>query len=152
MYNKRLLTILLLVYALIMLYVLLWGLGRIAHANYLYNFTPFSTIKHYVTTDHFGPVQRLLNVVGNILAFVPFGALIPLVFKANFLRTVLIFLAGLLILETAQLVSKRGVFDVDDFILNTLGMALGYLIFKTLSLKTSRESTNPNSREANRKG
>ena len=31
--------------------------------------------------------------------------------------------------ETVQLVSKVGCFDVDDLILNTIGVALGYICY-----------------------
>ena len=34
-----------------------------------------------------------------------------------------------LVVETIQLITKVGCFDVDDLILNTLGAALGYLAF-----------------------
>ena len=34
-----------------------------------------------------------------------------------------------LLVETIQLITKVGCFDVDDLILNTLGAALGYLAF-----------------------
>ncbi len=132
MHDKRLSIILLLAYTFVLVYALFWGLGRETHTTYLYNLTPFSTINHYITTDNFSPGQRLLNVVGNIVAFIPFGLLIPLVFKAKLLRTVFIFLLGLFILESLQLITKRGVFDVDDFFLNTLGALMGYILFKTL--------------------
>ena len=35
-----------------------------------------------------------------------------------------------LLVETIQLVTKVGSFDVDDMMLNTLGAFLGYVIFK----------------------
>ena len=34
-----------------------------------------------------------------------------------------------LAVETIQLVTRVGIFDVDDLMLNTLGAALGYLVF-----------------------
>ena len=32
-------------------------------------------------------------------------------------------------METVQLIAKVGCFDVDDLILNTLGAAIGYMLF-----------------------
>ena len=32
-------------------------------------------------------------------------------------------------METIQLVTRVGIFDVDDLILNTLGAGIGYLLF-----------------------
>ncbi len=34
-----------------------------------------------------------------------------------------------LLVETVQLIAKVGCFDVDDLILNTLGAAIGYMLF-----------------------
>ena len=33
------------------------------------------------------------------------------------------------LVETVQLIAKVGCFDVDDLILNTLGAAIGYMLF-----------------------
>ena len=37
-------------------------------------------------------------------------------------------------IETAQLLTKVGAFDVDDIFLNTLGGCLGYIIFRLTKL------------------
>ncbi len=69
------------------------------------------------------------NVLLNVLMFVPFGALLPLSFKV-FRRTYVSFavvLAMTSLIETAQLVLKRGTFDVDDIFCNALGGAVGLM-------------------------
>ena len=47
-----------------------------------------------------------------------------------------------ILIEGIQLVSKVGVFDVDDIIMNTFGSVMGYLIFRIAVLnhrKTKRK-------------
>ena len=65
----------------------------------------------------------LLNLLGNIICFIPYGFVIPVlsVRCSSFGKILLLsFLASLLV-ESIQLVSKLGSFDVDDIMLNTLG-------------------------------
>lgn len=52
----------------------------------------------------------------------------------KYAKSLVIFLAGLFILEFSQLISRRGSFDVDDFILNTIGFTFGYVIYKLLRI------------------
>lgn len=71
-----------------------------------------------------------INILGNILMFVPFGFLGLLHKKYQNFKTLFItFFSVLIIVETLQYFTRLGVFDVDDLILNTLGLYLGYFIF-----------------------
>lgn len=72
------------------------------------------------------------NSLGNVLCFVPFGFLFPIVFskKATFLKTVLIGMLFSVGIETLQFLLATGVSDIDDVFFNTCGAVLGYLIFK----------------------
>lgn len=72
-----------------------------------------------------------LNLGGNVIAFLPYGAFLPTIWKKlrKFWMVVLFSFEFSLIVELIQLVLKVGCFDVDDMILNTLGGALGYLLF-----------------------
>ena len=106
-----------------------------SHSGYMYNLTPFSTIKHFIQRDKFNTETWIINLIGNIGVFVPFRILIPLVFRTRLLKTLIIALLGLFILETTQLITMKGSFDVDDFILNISGVIVGYvilIIFKML--------------------
>lgn len=67
------------------------------------------------------------NIILNILMFVPIGFLLPLLFKKCqcFYIT---YLAGFfltLFIEILQLITKRGIFELDDILNNTLGCAIG---------------------------
>lgn len=77
-------------------------------------------------------------VIENILLFIPFGVLFPILW--NRINTAFkCLLAGFLfslLIEVIQFITKRGYFQVDDMIFNTLGTLLGYVILSCLkSLK-----------------
>lgn len=110
--------------------------GRVAEAEraYRYNLVPFVEIRRFwIYRRQLGVLAVLTNILGNVIGFLPFGFILPVI--ADRLRSAfLITLAGFslsLMVELIQLVTKVGCFDVDDLILNTLGAALGYLVFVT---------------------
>ena len=72
----------------------------------------------------------MINIVGNIAAFIPFGFFLPIISRRSRLwyNTVMFGFIWSLTLETLQLVFKVGSFDVDDMLLNTLGAAAGFYI------------------------
>ena len=83
------------------------------------------------------------NIILNILMFVPIGFLLPLLFKKCqcFYIT---YLAGFfltLFIEILQLITKRGIFELDDILNNTLGCAIGYgIIMIFISLFKRKKS------------
>jgi glycopeptide antibiotics resistance protein len=64
--------------------------------------------------------------LGNYLAFVPFGLVIPLLIRCQFLPFLLVFLAAITGIELIQMVTHLGAFDVNDIVINTLGATVGY--------------------------
>ena len=73
----------------------------------------------------------LLNVIGNTAMFIPSGIVLPIIYKKlnNFWKVVT---AGTLIslcIEIIQLPFSVRASDVDDLILNTLGVVIGYGIY-----------------------
>ncbi len=67
----------------------------------------------------------------NILLFVPFGFLIPLIHKQK-INIIYILTNGFLfsvLIETSQLLNNRRT-DIDDLILNTLGAFIGFILYK----------------------
>ena len=79
----------------------------------------------------------LINFLGNIILFVPFGIFLPLLWNFSYAKAVGITFCISLFIETAQLFLPRGT-DVDDLILNTLGALLGVLVYMLMKkiLKT----------------
>jgi len=97
-----------------------------------YNLVPFHTIRSFLTLHPSTSTSaKVFNLLGNIALFVPFGFLLPIIFKqAGKFAPVLIasFLVSLCF-ELFQLITHTGHFDVDDLILNSIGGSLGYVCF-----------------------
>lgn len=72
----------------------------------------------------------LVNIAGNLLLCMPFAFFLPLLFKKQ--RKFIIFLPTVfaisLLVESIQLVTKRGFCDIDDLILNVAGAVLLFLV------------------------
>ncbi len=110
--------------------------GHGGAGEYSYNFYPFREIIRYIRyRDLLGRRAVLLNLAGNVIGFMPFGALIPVMLRRmrSLWRTTLLSFALSALVELSQLIFKIGCFDVDDVILNTLGGLLGYLLFLLVS-------------------
>lgn len=124
-------------YMVLLIYFLFFSeeYGRTTHyTDYQYNLTLFREISRYLKyRDVVGIDYFLINIVGNIVVFMPFGFFVPSI-KTNkpgpiggfLMISALGFLFSLAV-ETAQLITKVGCFDVDDLFLNTVGVALGYI-------------------------
>ncbi|MDE5804246.1 MAG: VanZ family protein [Lachnospiraceae bacterium] len=102
------------------------------------NFKLFRTIKLYVRHWDNKGINSFGNLVGNIIAFIPLGYMMPRlhkIFENLFLcmATALLFILGI---ELFQLFSAFGIFDVDDILLNGLGTLIGYLCFVLMKLLT----------------
>ncbi|WP_045519491.1 VanZ family protein [Neobacillus niacini] len=121
----------------------------INHFNFTYdeyhwrsnNFVPFKTIYFYLYLADINLNIRIENLVGNIIGFVPFGFILPLLakkFQKLSAVTVSTFCLSLTF-ELLQLVFEFGSFDVDDLILNTIGGLLGYLPIKLAFFKSNRK-------------
>lgn len=93
------------------------------------NFIPFKTIRMYI--EYADRLNSFENLLGNIAAFVPFGMIFPLIDakRRRFLHVAAASLILVLGIELFQLFSAFGAFDVDDIILNCLGVILGYAIY-----------------------
>jgi glycopeptide antibiotics resistance protein len=93
------------------------------------NFTPFKTIWPLLNgrTNH---LIALVNLLGNIVPFMPVGFLAPLVYrKMTWQKSLVLAIAVGLVMEGMEVVFRVGIFDVDDVLLNALGVMIGYGIF-----------------------
>lgn len=82
-------------------------------------------------------VENITQVYLNVCMFIPLGYLLPYIFdwyrRRPIGKTVITsFLASLLI-ENIQLITKRGFYDIDDIVSNTLGGFLGVLMFRSVA-------------------
>lgn len=97
-----------------------------------FNLIPFKTILNYfINYDRYYLSTILINILGNIIIFMPFQYLLVKVFdKLSNFKYLLIDIIVLIIIEFLQLITSCGVFDIDDIILNLIGMWLVLLIVK----------------------
>ena len=95
-----------------------------------------------------GLTKECNNLVFNILMFVPLGVLLPLMLRLcrKFWCSYLAGFGFSVAIEIIQLVTKRGIFEVDDIFNNTLGCVIGYgigMILLTIvnAIQSSRNDT-----------
>ena len=67
-----------------------------------------------------------IQLIENVLLFLPAGILCPWMWKRSFLLG----FAGSLLIETLQMLTGRGLFQLDDLITNAAGMMAGYGIYQ----------------------
>jgi glycopeptide antibiotics resistance protein len=90
------------------------------------NLVPFRTIGEYLHGGH-GRLIGLVNLIGNVALFVPIGVLAPIVLRGMGWRAALVLaLAAGLTVEGLQALLHVGEFDIDDVILNALGVTIGF--------------------------
>jgi glycopeptide antibiotics resistance protein len=89
------------------------------------NLRPFASIRH---DWHAGGRHFWVNLVGNVVAFVPAGLFLPRARSrpTSALRVALFAAALSASIELAQYASGRRILDVDDVLLNVSGALLGY--------------------------
>ena len=102
------------------------------------NLVPFKTIMTFVKEfdSMYSTSQIMLNLFGNVCAFMPMALFLPLLFKrqnkvSQFVITLTLMILGI---EFLQLITGSGRFDIDDLILNLFGAVLVYLLFKIKSV------------------
>lgn len=74
-----------------------------------------------------GNTRELVQFIGNIGFFIPFGFLYQWIRKKDFKHCVLVGMFFSICIEVVQCLAGRSG-DIDDVLMNTLGMAVGYYI------------------------
>ena len=128
--------VLFVLYILALIYFLIFAdrYGQIAFAQreYHYNLVHYTEIRRFWNyREQLGFLAVAANLLGNVVGFMPFGMILPLICR-NARGFFFITFSGFtlsLCVEVTQLMTKLGSFDVDDLLMNTLGAAAGYLIF-----------------------
>ena len=93
--------------------------------------------------DYESKRDLLLNLIGNCAMFIPTGILTPILYKHldSFKKTVLTGFLISLSIEILQLPFAVRASDVDDLILNTLGVAVGYCLYALVKRLTGKKVT-----------
>ena len=128
--------VLLILYLVLLTYYLFFdeAMGRTPdlRSEFHYNLTLFKEIRRFIVHSNIlGSKAVMLNLFGNVIAFMPFGFILPEVWdELNHWSTITMmgFLFSLCV-ELIQLVGRVGSFDVDDLLLNTIGALVGYFVF-----------------------
>lgn len=83
----------------------------------------------------------ILMIILNLLLFVPYGTLIPIVLKKikwNWKKVMMIGFVTTFSIEALQLFGGRFA-EIDDIIANTLGATLGFVLYSRVFIKCQKE-------------
>lgn len=102
-----------------------------------FNLVPFQTITRFLRVLLRGgsrgtQIHAIINLFGNVIMFIPLGFCLPIVRpRLNRLWKILLTTAVIItIVELTQLLTLVGSCDTDDLILNVLGSAIGYGLYR----------------------
>ena len=99
--------------------------------DYHYNLELFKEIRRFWDyKQQVGYFSMIINLLGNVVVFVPFGFFLPMAsrYKSIFSTLFGSFVLSLCV-ELFQFVTRVGSFDVDDLLLNTIGGITGHIIY-----------------------
>ena len=104
------------------------------------NLIPFKTLYEYLFVNNTSVSSwssvSILNIFANTLLFIPLGLLTPLIWEKydSFYKILTLGLISTCLIEFIQIFIGRST-DIDDVILNTIGVIIGYTIFKLFKNK-----------------
>lgn len=135
---KKIYKLIIFPYILFLLYLMFLGMGRSQYEDNVIRMQPvWSTVWFIKETILWKDI--IMIVLGNVIMFIPFGFLGWIFPNLNNLKGLLFsFLSAITIVEALQYFTRMGIFEVDDIILNTFGVYLGWLLCKLLENKFSR--------------
>ncbi|MFC4735698.1 VanZ family protein [Bacillus daqingensis] len=114
-----------------------------------YNLEPFLSIYRIAVYSE-NWLDPLIILGGNVLLFLPFGLLFPallnrgkLLRKVGFIKTAAAAAVLSTFIETVQYLFTYRVANVDDVILNTVGGAVGYVVYAALRHFFGRTDPSP---------
>lgn len=97
------------------------------------NLIPFASILQLIEETNSATAFR--NIVGNIILFIPLGILFPILFARARKLGPLIWRAAVIsaVIEVAQVLTRARSIDIDDVLLNTMGAAIGWVIYSIVA-------------------
>ncbi|NML71210.1 VanZ family protein [Chryseobacterium sp. RP-3-3] len=135
---KKFYKIIIVPYTLVLLYLMFLGMGRFQYEDNQITVEPILSTLEFIHNT-IGWKDIVLIVLGNIIMFIPFGFL-GWIFPhlKNLKRLLYVFVSSIVIVEALQYFTRMGIFEVDDIILNTFGVFLGWLLRRLIEKKFTR--------------
>ena len=100
-------------------------IGRVPTITAKYNLELFWTIKHILA----GRKKLIWEIFWNVVLFVPTGLMVSALIPRRVWLSMPICVAGSAAIEVTQLLMHRGLFEFDDIIYNSVGAAIGFLLY-----------------------
>lgn len=117
------------VYTALVLYFMFFGFNRI-EKKIDYNQYTFMFVPEGIPLRFPELTMSWLYDFGNIAAFIPFGIIIPMLYRVRFRKFIVLFILVISSLEVLQSLTFLGTFDIMDIISNTLGAFIGFVAYK----------------------
>ncbi|SHM33050.1 VanZ like family protein [Chryseobacterium carnipullorum] len=135
---KKFYKIIIVPYTLILLYLMFLGMGRSQYEDNQITVEPILSTLEFIHNT-IGWKDVVIIVLGNIIMFMPFGFLGWVFPQLKDLKMLLyVFVSSIVIVEALQYFTRMGIFEVDDIILNTFGVYLGWLLCRLVEKKFIR--------------
>lgn len=146
MKKQRTFRIIFALYLCVMVYLMFLQRIGTEHAHTVphYNLIPLEGIRIFAENllgdDPYWVRHAVINLVGNVVMFVPAGFLVPRISGrlSTLVRVLAVCFGALMCAEVLQLISLLGSFDVDDIILNMAGVLIGFGLHKACT-KTKKD-------------
>ena len=124
-------------YTLFLLYLMFLGMGRFQYEDNMIRLEPvLSTVKFIQNSLSWKYIVMI--VLGNVMMFIPFGFLGWVFTRLQDLKILLFtFISAIVIVEALQYFTRMGIFEVDDIILNTFGVYIGWLMCRLMDRRLS---------------
>lgn len=143
--QRKVMLALTLSYTVLILYFIFFAFGRAdtlaLDIGYTFLWVPDGFFRVPGLSDLLHPTLMDAVSLGNIAAFIPFGILIPLLYRTGFIRFMILFILSILVLETIQALTLLGSFDINDVIQNSSGAAIGFGAYR-IGFRTNKLWTN----------
>ncbi|MBD8084015.1 VanZ family protein [Chryseobacterium caseinilyticum] len=122
-------------YTLFLLYLMFLGMGRFQFDENVIRIEPvYSTLSFIENTIRWWDIVRI--VLGNVLMFIPFGFLGWVFPKLTDLKSLMYaFISSIFIVEGMQYFTRLGIFEIDDILLNSFGVFVGFQIRRFMEKK-----------------
>lgn len=128
------------IYCLFLIYVLF--INKNFRNNFqMVNLKPFVTIQRYIKAvqyNYINPSIAFINLIANLILFVPMGFFLLILFEDK-IKNIFVFssLNFLIIvsIEYIQYITSTGSADIDDIILNMIGIFFSYIFMKNKKIK-----------------